>query len=67
MSQRVSGLTVTFTGHVSQEYATVVASAIKLIGGVSSVDTTLETSETWMAEQRVRRELYLKLLDVLKE
>ena len=65
MTDRLKGLTVAFDRDIREDDAEAIVNAIKMIKGVLDVQPSYATSDDWIVEERVRRELYGKLLGVL--
>ena len=66
MTDRYSGLTVTFRKDIRDDDAEVIITAIRLIKGVLSVDSIPSTTDLLIATNRVKAELRNKLWDVLE-
>ncbi len=66
MSDRIKGLTVTFSEDIRDDDAQCVIDAIKMIKGVMDVHPSVRTPDDHMNRMRIRRELEEKLWNALK-
>lgn len=65
MTDRLKGVVVTFEQDIRDDDAESTLEAIRHIRGVLSVKPLVSGPEQGMAEDRVRHEIYGKLLDVI--
>lgn len=67
MSTPVTGFIVTFKHDLSEHGAERIANLLRLIDGVIDVSPVMGTPTDWIVEQRVRHDLEMKLLAVLRD
>lgn len=65
MTNRFYALTVVLEMDYRDDDAQPILNAIKMIRGVQSVKGNISTPDTWMAEERAKRELGQKLLEII--
>ena len=65
MTDRLHSLTVVFERNIRADDAEPILAAIRMIRGVQSVTGQVADEASHMAEERARRELGEKLLDVI--
>ncbi len=66
MTDRIYALTVVLDKDYRDDDVEAITNAIKMIRGVLKVTNHIATSETYMAQERARRELTEKLWGVLR-
>jgi hypothetical protein len=66
MSDRLSGVIVTFEKDMRDDDAQELITAIQCIRNVASVDPVVVNSSDWINRQQVRHELRMKLFKVLE-
>jgi hypothetical protein len=65
MTDRYHSLTVILDNDIRSDDATPILDAIMMIKGVIGVKGLVSDPETWMAQERAKRELQKKLLELL--
>jgi len=65
MTDRFYALTVALEKDIRSDDAESILEAIKMIKGVRNVKPLVANPDTWMAEERARHELTMKLWEVL--
>lgn len=65
MTDRYYALTVILEKDYRDDDAESIINAIKMIKGVLEVKGMISNADTWMAEERARREIGKKLLDIV--
>lgn len=65
MTDRYYALTVALEKDIRDDDAENILAAIKMIKGVLNVKPHISNPDVWMAEERARRELGKKLLDIV--
>ena len=65
MTDRLNGVWVAFEKDIRDDDAELIINAIKHIRGVLAVTPKIVDSSDWIAEERARRELGSKLLDIV--
>lgn len=65
MTDRYFCLTVALERDIRDDDAECIINAIKMIRGVLNVKGEVSNPDVWMAEERARRELAEKILDVV--
>ena len=65
MTDRFYALTVVLEKDIREDDAEHIINAIRMIKGVIDVEGNITTPETWMAEERARRELRQKLIEII--
>lgn len=66
MSNKYGGVYVTFETEISEEGVKIFKQLIGSIKGVISVEEKISDLEHWMARERVKHELRMKLFEALK-
>jgi hypothetical protein len=62
----VKGFTVAIDHDVSDETSARIADAIRMIGGVVSVQPSASTSEDWMNREQIRHEMFMLVMKALR-
>lgn len=65
MTDRLKGCWVAFDRDIREDDAEQMLNAIRMVKGVSAVDTSVANPNDWIARQRVRDEIGKKVLDIL--
>ncbi len=65
MTNRYYALTVVLEKDIREDDAQQIIDAIRMIKHVINVKGNISSPDTWMAEERARRELGQKLLDIV--
>lgn len=65
MTDRLKGCTVAFEKDIRVDDAEFLLNAIRQLRGVLSVTPSISTPEDWIAQERARRELGEKLIEIV--
>jgi predicted AAA+ superfamily ATPase len=66
MSDKYSGIYVTFEKEITKEYLEIVKNLITSIKGVISVQEKVSDIDHWMAREQIKHEFRMKLFETFK-
>jgi len=66
MTDRLKGAYIAFTQDIREDDAESIIQAIKMIKGVSAVETSVSNGEDWMNREHIRSELKERFWDFYK-
>lgn len=65
MSNKVNAITIVLREDVSETYADALINAIKMFDNILSVEANVVTTDYYVADMRIRKELWNKMYETL--